>query len=548
MDADSSVAAMLAEEARARGLEPILASNPQAARLALSDPCDAVILDPQGPAGVEDGLELLRDMGTSYRTGPVIVSTEQVSLVDRLRAVRLGAAAFLPKPVARGQVLAVVVRAIETGKPGGAAILAVDDDPAVLASLEAHLAGAGHRITPLSAPLKFWATLEGAKPDLIILDLDMPVLSGIELCRVLRNDPRWRHIPVLFLTADHAADAVRRIFAAGADDYVAKPFIGPELLARIRNRLDRSRLVERWQDFDPISGVASRRRGTEALARLLEQADGSGQTLAFAVLEIDQLRALKARHGHDLADDIARRVGELLIRNFPGVDVVSRWSEQFVIGLLETPCQEAIRRLKQVQDALHALEFEADNRHGLRASFSGGVAQYPEDASNLADLFRASDRALGEAQTGGGGKVVRAVWHPSEGRHVEHLDVVVVEDDETLAGLVIHELKRHRLTYRWLMDGRAALDGLTGTHPSLAARAVVLDLNLPLIDGMALLDRMRRDGVLKKTRVLVTTTDSGKAQVLKALELGAADYLAKPYSLEVLMERLYQVLTPPPPA
>ena len=66
-------------------------------------------------------------------------------------------------------------------------------------------------------------------------------MNGIELCRVVRADPRWRALPVVFLTARTEAETVYRVFAAGADDYVAKPFVGPELVARIRNHLRRAR-------------------------------------------------------------------------------------------------------------------------------------------------------------------------------------------------------------------------------------------------------------------------------------------------------------------
>jgi DNA-binding response OmpR family regulator len=71
--------------------------------------------------------------------------------------------------------------------------------------------------------------------------VDMPQLNGIELCRVLRADPRWGRLPVVFLTARADADTLLRVFAAGADDYLTKPFVGPELSVRIRARLERAR-------------------------------------------------------------------------------------------------------------------------------------------------------------------------------------------------------------------------------------------------------------------------------------------------------------------
>ena len=70
----------------------------------------------------------------------------------------------------------------------------------------------------------------------------MPGLGGIELCRVAHNDPRWAGLPVIFLTAHNDAETIHQVFAAGADDYVSKPIVGPELLTRIRNRIERTQL------------------------------------------------------------------------------------------------------------------------------------------------------------------------------------------------------------------------------------------------------------------------------------------------------------------
>jgi CheY-like chemotaxis protein len=116
-------------------------------------------------------------------------------------------------------------------------VLAVDDDPIVLAMLRALLGAHGMRMTALDDPRRLLDALERERPDLLLVDYEMPHASGAELCRLVRADPRWSTLPVLVLTGRVDDDTIQRVLSAGADGCVAKPFEGPELIARIEERL-----------------------------------------------------------------------------------------------------------------------------------------------------------------------------------------------------------------------------------------------------------------------------------------------------------------------
>jgi DNA-binding response OmpR family regulator len=91
----------------------------------------------------------------------------------------------------------------------------------------------------LDDPQQFWTVLQSVRPDALVLDLKMPEINGLELCQVLRSDPHWRHLPILFLTAINDPIAQQEAFNVGADDYLCKPIGGNELAYRIRHRLAR---------------------------------------------------------------------------------------------------------------------------------------------------------------------------------------------------------------------------------------------------------------------------------------------------------------------
>ena len=124
-------------------------------------------------------------------------------------------------------------------------VLVVDDDPVVLETLEALLRGLNVELHTLQDPLQFWDQLGTVKPDMLILDVDLPFLGGIELCRAFRSDPANGGVPVLFLSAYNDSETVHRVFQAGGDDYIYKPVVGPELITRVSNRLQRTRAFER---------------------------------------------------------------------------------------------------------------------------------------------------------------------------------------------------------------------------------------------------------------------------------------------------------------
>ena len=123
-----------------------------------------------------------------------------------------------------------------------AKIMVVDDDPQMLDILRTLLEPWGFDLALLNNPQQFWDRLNTFNPDLLILDVEMPLssINGIELCQVVRNDPYWNQLPVLFLSVGKNVETINRVFMAGGDDYVSKPILEPELIARIVNRLERT--------------------------------------------------------------------------------------------------------------------------------------------------------------------------------------------------------------------------------------------------------------------------------------------------------------------
>jgi DNA-binding response OmpR family regulator/HPt (histidine-containing phosphotransfer) domain-containing protein len=214
---------------------------------------DVILLDLLFSASTEDGLRLLAELASQNPSLPVLVMTEENQLTERVAVARLGGRACFQKPVSSEQLLKAVIQSLNPAQSVNARVMIVDDDPQILKKLVTLLEPLGLHVTTLDDPRKFWDVLEAASPDLLILDIKMPNFSGLELCQVVRNDSHWRELPILFLSALTDEAMIQQSFAVGVDDYVRKPVVNAELIARVLNWLKRFQIQNR--EFSAPEGI-----------------------------------------------------------------------------------------------------------------------------------------------------------------------------------------------------------------------------------------------------------------------------------------------------
>lgn len=239
IDDDRLLVDRLRIEALAWGFQVEIAMDLQMARQVIAtDRPDAILLDLNFP-GPDDGIALLAEVMELQPPIPVLAFTGRGHLADRLQVAKLGGCIFLHKPLPAHAILQAVKEALSPQDHANR-VLVVDDDPAVAAALTSLLAPVGLEVFGVPNLQEFWDTLDAIAPNLLILDLEMPGVSGIDICQTIRNDLRWRHLPVLFFSVHDGAQELDRAFAAGADDYICKTAPPAELVTRIRHRLQRA--------------------------------------------------------------------------------------------------------------------------------------------------------------------------------------------------------------------------------------------------------------------------------------------------------------------
>jgi DNA-binding response OmpR family regulator len=200
--------------------------------------------------------EYLQESGQAFLTElqkppfvPVVLLSTDDSSKDRVEAVHVGGQLFLKKPMQAEAILQAITRLIESAQIKPPKVLLVDDDPLIAQVLSTCLKPQGIQLIGLQDPTQFWETLRSVHPDLLILDVNMPDINGLELCQTVRCDRDWNWLPIVFLTAQTDQQTQKQVFLAGADDLILKPIEPVELPTRIFNRLRRARL---WNNkLDP---------------------------------------------------------------------------------------------------------------------------------------------------------------------------------------------------------------------------------------------------------------------------------------------------------
>jgi DNA-binding response OmpR family regulator len=182
-----------------------------------------------------DYLNLIHNIHQQFPHWPILLLSNSDGLNERLEVAQNGGKFLAVNHLSNEQVFTAAT-ALWRSATIPIKVMVVDDDEDWLRLVPQLLQPWEMQVTTLADPPQFWQVLELIRPDVLILDIKMPEINGLELCQILRSDPHWHHLPVLFLTAAQEPGTQQQAFQVGADDYLCKPLPANELAQRIRHR------------------------------------------------------------------------------------------------------------------------------------------------------------------------------------------------------------------------------------------------------------------------------------------------------------------------
>ncbi|WP_404783735.1 response regulator [Altericista sp. CCNU0014] len=238
VDDDLALTHQLATLSEPYGIQTRIEPNPALVveRVSQWQP-EVVLLDLNFPDAPDAGFALLRALFDRDPQLPVIVFTARDRYSDRVKASMLGGSVFLQKPVAPSTVISTVFQAYTQSDPREITLMQVNADVKASRAIESHLTAWGFQWTTVKTVQQCWKTMPDFQPELLLVDADLPKGSGFDLCRVVRNEPRWHNLPVIFMVTDLEPEIVRQVCIAGGSACLFKPVAEAELIARILQRI-----------------------------------------------------------------------------------------------------------------------------------------------------------------------------------------------------------------------------------------------------------------------------------------------------------------------
>jgi diguanylate cyclase (GGDEF)-like protein len=327
----------------------------------------------------------------------------------RVAATEAGATRYLEKPVSDDTFRELAQHFIRLAHAQQGRVLIVEDDADVATHYTLHLRAAGYVVDCVASADTLVDKLEALRPDVLLLDVDLPRISGLDVCRALRMSPRWEFLPILVVTGHADAETRLRAFRAGASDVIVKPVLPEELFARVSVQEERTRLLRERADKDPLSGLMSRRAFTEAFQRALGSCDREERPLSVALLDIDKFKGVNDTHGHLVGDQVIARFGELLRRRFRVEDLRGRWGgEEFVLVFVGADTEFAAHTVERLLAEFRALRFTGEADEPFSVTFTAGIATFPRDGTSMTALVRRADERLYQGKRDGRNRVVYA--------------------------------------------------------------------------------------------------------------------------------------------
>jgi diguanylate cyclase (GGDEF)-like protein len=306
------------------------------------------------------------------------------------------------------------------------AIIADDEDVGRLL-LEQAVAAAGMTCLSFADGGAALAAARENDPAIVLLDVDMPVLDGNEVCRRLRADARFSAVPIVIVTGHQDSAAIRRAFDAGATDFISKPVnwaLLPHRLEYILRNAAAAEHIERLAYYDTLTELPNRRRCIDLLSYMFAAAEPARESVAVIYLDLNNFKRVNDTFGHSVGDEVLLTVASRLMSTLEGFAtqhadaLVARFGgDEFVVAVRDAQARSVGLEIAAACTDAFAAPIVYDSLEFYSAP-SIGIAFYPDDGADVGTVLKNADIAMYQAKSGAAGPI--AVYAPAMSHRLQH--------------------------------------------------------------------------------------------------------------------------------
>jgi len=340
---------------------------------------------------------------------PLLFISSMDDFQSRVRASQLGAMGYVLKPLDIPRLVSRMSYLLEQRRAPPQRVLIVDDDEALAAHYRLVLMAAGMQVDVLQQPEAIIEKISAFHPELILMDMHMPVYSGPDLAGVIRQHDNYASLPLVYLSAETDLDKQIGAMNRGADDFLTKPISDTQLVAAVRVRIQRSRQLEAQISKDSLTGLLKHASIKDAVEQEVIRARRFKKPATVAMLDIDHFKKVNDTYGHAMGDVVISSIAMLLRQRLRQSDIIGRYGgEEFVVMLPECDIEQAKFLLDDIRVRFASVHFSNKGKD-FSCTISTGLActnNFPTISG--AELLIEADAALYVAKFSGRNQVCAA--------------------------------------------------------------------------------------------------------------------------------------------
>ena len=353
-----------------------------------------------------EAIDEVADLRAQYPI-PFLYVSDNSGFAARLKVVKAGGKAFFLKPIAAYEMVDALDELTIAREPDPFRVLIVDDEPEMADYLSLVLEASGMVSHRLNEPTRILEVLTEFQPDLVLMDIYMPSCSGREISTLIRQEPRFVSIPIIFLSSETDKVVQLRAMRVGADGFLTKPILPEDLISAVVVRAERTRTLRSLMMCDGLTGLLNHTTLAQYLETSVARARRHHARLCFAMLDLDCFKAVNDRYGHPAGDQVLVALARMLKQRLRSSDMVGRYGgEEFAIIFIEASEDAAAQTLRKILYDFSTLSFKAE-QGSFSCTFSGGVSGFPSSPT-AEQLVLAADQALYRAKNSGRKQIVVA--------------------------------------------------------------------------------------------------------------------------------------------